>query len=387
MKDAMRIADLIRDGENSFVEFKNEQFHSDSLAKVVVAFANMQGGTILIGIEDDGRISGVSSKSVEERIVTICRNNVMPPIIPLITSVRLSDKTVYQVVIEKGTYKPYNVKTTNKFYIRAGSVSVEPTNEELIRLFQNGQQLHFEIGPVPGTSINDVDLIKFKAYCQDFRKIEVDDDELETLLSNLQVLTQQGNITIAGMLFFGKQIERPLPQAGIDLHCFRGTTVDSDILDSKELVHDIPHLIAAAEDFVKYHSAKRSYFNSEQTRRTDQYDYEPFVIRELVANAFVHRDWSIFGQRIRLNIFHDRFELFSPGAIPNTLTLEQALSGVSYYRNPVMAQWLKDYGISEKVGRGLFKIAQFYKRTQLPAPRFITEPQSFQVILIRANPT
>ena len=186
----MTVTDLIRDGENSFVEFKNEQFHPDSLAKVVVAFANMQGGTILIGVEDAGYISGVSSKSVEERIVTICRNNVIPPIIPLITSVRLDDKMVYQVVIEKGTYKPYKVKTTNKFYIRAGSVSVKPTNEELIRLFQNGQQLHFEVGPVPGTSIEDVDLLKFKTYCQDFRRIEVDNDEIETLLSNLQILTQ-----------------------------------------------------------------------------------------------------------------------------------------------------------------------------------------------------
>lgn len=382
----MSVEDLIHQGENSFVEFKNEHFHPDSLAKVVVAFANMQGGTILIGVEDNGLISGVSSKDIEEKIITICRNNVTPPLIPLITSVRVEEKIVYQVAINKGTYKPYKVKTTNKFYIRAGSVSIEPTNEELIRLFQNGQQLHFEISPIPGTSIADIDLIKFKNYCEEFRQIDIEDQDIEKLLYNLQVLTEEGNLTIAGMLFFGKNIGKPFPQAGIDLHCFSDSDVDSNIIDSKDVVNDIPYLITVTEDFVKYHSYKRSYFNEDQTRRTDRYDYEPFVIRELVTNAFAHRDWSIFGQKIRLHLFNDHLELFSPGKIPNTLTLEQALSGTSYYRNPVIAQWLKDYRFSEKVGRGLFKIIKFYKNNQLPPPRFITDANYFQVILHKANP-
>lgn len=199
------------------------------------------------------------------------------------------------------------------------------------------------------------------------------------------MLTKDGTLTIAGLLFFGKQIERLLPQAGIQLHYFSGVDVDSEILDIKESVNPVPQLIQAAEDFVNHHSSKRAYFNPEQTRRTDVADYEPFVIRELVTNAFAHRDWSIFGQRIRLHLFHDRLELFSPGRLPNTLTLEQALSGMSYYRNPVMAQWLKDYGLSEKVGRGLFKINKFYKKTQLPPPQFLATEHTFHVIVPKAN--
>ena len=115
-KTSMTIEDLIRNGENSLVEFKNEKFHPGSLAKVVVAFANMYGGDVLIGVEDDGCISGVSDKAIEEKIVTICRNNITPPIIPIITSARIEDKKIYQVTVNKGEYKPYRVKTTNKFY-------------------------------------------------------------------------------------------------------------------------------------------------------------------------------------------------------------------------------------------------------------------------------
>lgn len=379
------LEEYLRDGENSLVEFKSEQVHPDSLAKAIVAFANMAGGEILIGVEDDGRVSGVNDPTLADKIIVIYRNNIAPPLIPVITSTEFQGKRIYYIAVSKGLYKPYKVKTTNKFYIRAGATSVEPTNEELIRLFQDGQQRHFEISPIPGTALADVDLLKFRAYCTDFRTIDVDDQERERLLYNLQILTREGNLTIAGLLFFGKEIVRFLPQAGIELHSFAGDDVTSDILDSKIVVSDIPAAIAAAEDFVTFHSQKRSYFNAAETRRTDRYDFEPFVVRELVVNAFAHRDWSIFGQKIRIAIFHDRLELFSPGKLPNTINLENALSGVSYYRNPIIAQWLHDYRLSEKLGRGLFKMMKFYKANQLPAPQFVADPTYFKVILSNAN--
>jgi ATP-dependent DNA helicase RecG len=98
----MSVETLIRNGENSLVEFKNEHVHPDSLAKEIVAFANTYGGDIFIGVEDDGSISGVSSKTTEERIITICRNNIGPPIIPLITSLTVERKKIYQITVTKG---------------------------------------------------------------------------------------------------------------------------------------------------------------------------------------------------------------------------------------------------------------------------------------------
>jgi ATP-dependent DNA helicase RecG len=79
---------------------------------------------------------------------------------------------------------------------------------------------------------------------------------------------------------------------------------------------------------VRRHSRHRPVFNADETHRHDVPDYEPFVIRELLVNSFAHRDWSIFGQRIRLHLFCDRIELFSPGSLPNTLNLDRALAGV-----------------------------------------------------------
>ena len=379
------IEELIKNGENSSVEFKSENFHSDSLAKEIVAFANFEGGTILVGVEDDGTISGISSKKVEERIINICRNNVQPSIIPNIMRLDIYGKKIYVVHISKGKFRPYKVKTSNKFYIRAGSISIEPTNEELIRLFQSSEQLHFEVSALPGTTLEQVDLLKFKIYCNEYRKINVEQSELENMLYNLEIVTEKQELTVLGMLFFGKQIERYLPQAGIELNCFSGMDLDSEIIDHKSDCSDIPALVSLAETFVKYNSQKRAYFNDSETRRTDIYDYEPFVVRELIVNAFIHRDWSIFGQKVRISIFKDRLEIFSPGGLPNTLDLQKALNGISYYRNPVIAQIIRDYNLCEKMGRGLYKINNFFKAKKVKPPNFISDPEFFKVIIYNAN--
>jgi ATP-dependent DNA helicase RecG len=114
-------------------------------------------------------------------------------------------------------------------------------------------------------------------------------------------------------------------------------------------------------------------------------DYDFFVIRELITNAFCHRDWSIFGQKIRLSLFDDRLELFSPGALPNTLTLENALAGVSFYRNPNIAQLCRDYGLVEKAGRGLQKIIAICKQLGLPNPEFQCDSTFIKTTVYKAT--
>jgi len=109
------------------------------------------------------------------------------------------------------------------------------------------------------------------------------------------------------------------------------------------------------------------------------------VVRELITNAFCHRDWSIFGQKIRLSLFDDRLELFSPGALPNALTLENALAGISFYRNPNIAQLCRDYGLVEKAGRGLQKIVAICKQLSLPQPQFQCGSTFIKTTVYKAN--
>ena len=380
------IKNIIAGGEDSRTEFKSVAFHNEGLAKAVVAFANMQGGRILVGVEDDGQVSGIDHPAeLVERLVNIGRNNIIPPLIPDISAVLVDGQRILVVTVEKGWSKPYKVKTSNRYYIRAGTSAVEPTQEELVRLLQDGAQFHFEASALPGTGVDAIDLLKFRHYCRDLRKLDVDEEDLLQLGYNLQVLDEQQQLTVLGALFFGKEPGRWLPQAGLELNAFAGREVLDPLLDSMDIGDTIADTLAAGESFVRRNSQIRPIFNADATRRRDLPDYEPFIVRELLANALAHRDWSIFGQRIRLNLFSDRLELFSPGRLPNTLNLTRALAGISYYRNPMMAQLLKDYGLVDKLGRGLQKIMRYYATEKLPPPEFDESGDFFRVSVMRAN--
>lgn len=137
--------------------------------------------------------------------------------------------------------------------------------------------------------------------------------------------------------------------------------------------------------FIQFNSAVRSVFIDGNPCRNDLPDYDFFVARELIINAFCHRDWSIFGQKIRLSLFDNRLELFSPGALPNTLTLENALAGISFYRNPNIAQLCRDYGLVEKAGRGLQKIVAICKQQRLPLPHFQCDSTFIKTTVYKAE--
>ncbi|MBK9502056.1 MAG: putative DNA binding domain-containing protein [Leptospiraceae bacterium] len=294
----------IKAGEDSITEFKNEAFHNESLAKEIVAFSNMKGGHIWIGIDDDGIISGIKDPKIEERVINICRNLVEPSVLPEILSHYFeSDKKVLEVIVSRGDFKPYKVKGQNRIYIRVGSVSIEPSIPELVRLLQSGGQYHFEISSLPGTEISDFDQLRFREYCEKYRNTEFEESKINTLLQNFQLINKDSFLTVAGMLFFGNQIEHRLPQAGISMLYFDGNDKTGNILDQKEITSSIPECIESALKFVQNNSKVKGLFSQDDFRRQDIHEYDSYIIRELIANAFCHRDWSIFGQRIRLFCF------------------------------------------------------------------------------------
>ena len=168
---AKSLSEIIQSGEDSAVEFKSAEFRNDSLAKEIVAFSNMSGGSIFIGVEDDGTISGIPVNGIEERVVNICRNLVEPSVIPEIYShLSPSGAKVLEVRIPKGSFKPYKVKNTHRFYVRIGSVSIEPGTQELVRLLQSGGVYHFEVTSLPGTSLADIDLLRLRTDWNDFAR-------------------------------------------------------------------------------------------------------------------------------------------------------------------------------------------------------------------------
>ncbi len=353
--------ETLRMGESSVLEFKAEKARGESIAKGIVAFANTDGGTLLVGVRDDGTVEGVRDRRVEQRVVQICRNNIVPSLIPRFAFTEIDGETVLAVEVPRGPDRPYRVKTSGKFYIRAGSSSLEPTNEELVRLFQNGDLVHFEVKPVHGARPNDLNRSYLEEYLHRYRSI---DDPVETeeeflgILRNLHLLESANGEeipTIAGMILFGKDPARFLPQTGVKAVCFDGGDEAADILEMKEFTGAVRDVMDGSLRFADRHSRTGVRFDADEVRRTDLEQYPAAIVRELIANAVAHRDYAVWGATIRLFVFDGRLEVRSPGTLPDTLTVDRVKAGVSYHRNPIIMQTLKDYGFVEKIGRGILR--------------------------------
>lgn len=157
----------------------------------------------------------------------------------------------------------------------------------------------------------------------------------------------------------------------------------SDIIENREVTGPIPHLIDTAIKFILSNNHGKSVLSDHDIYRKDFADYEEIVYREIISNAFQHRDWSVFGQKVRIRMFADRIEIFSHGKLPNTISLENMLVGNSFYRNPLISQTLRDYGLVDKMGRGIYKIMKYCKEKKLPEPELIEASSSFTVVIYK----
>jgi ATP-dependent DNA helicase RecG len=229
-----QIKQLIEQGENSAVEFKNSEVRPESLAREIVAFANSSGGTILIGVEDSGKITGVDQHQTETWVANIVRNNVIPAIAPQITEWELSQKKVLAIEVSRGLDKPYQT-LDGKFWIRVGATNRMATKEELSRLFQQAGLVHFDIAPLEQTSITDLDDRKLQEYWFTYYSInylELEQEEQKRLLRNadiLGLLEGEETVTVGGMLLFGKDPQRRIPQSFITFAVFDGLLLTDEL--------------------------------------------------------------------------------------------------------------------------------------------------------------
>ncbi len=271
--------------------------------------------------------------------------------------------------------------------------------EELERMFQASGRLHYGLKPVPGASLDDLDRRRLRDY---FIRVlmgsvppDGDCDTWQTLLCNLELMTVsagQVHPTVDGMLLFGKNPKRFLPQSGIRAVCYPGA--EPDYATRADEVLKGPMVFLGAEDgsvvesgvvnqaldFVRRNTMPSAHL--EGGRRIDRWDYPEDAIRESVVNALVHRDYSISGTDILLAIFSDRLEIQSPGRLPNTVTLEGMRSGMRYARNQVLVNVMRDYRYMDARGMGVRnKIIPGMKAHNGTEPEFVVEENRFTLRL------
>lgn len=380
------IREIINNGENSYIEFKEEGIKAKDLAEEIVAFANSEGGTILIGVDDDGNIAGVSETLLEEKVMNVCRNNCIPNIIPEFQSVDMDGKIIAIVTISKGLNKPYYT-TDHKYYIRVGTTKRIASREELLRLFEANGALHFDISPVEGTSVKDLNLDVVREYFFRYNAFDLYEESKESvqrILINADIMTEtNGNVpcTVGGLLVFGKNPERRLPQNGISFAHFKGIEITDELVDKKIITGRIQDIAEQIMVVLKNNMKTPSVING--LKREDNEEYPMLVLREAIVNTLVHRNYSIIGSKIRIFMFEDRVEFHSPGRLPNTVTIEKMKIGISYARNPFLVKYMENLRYIDQLGRGIPMILKSMKATGAKEPQLKELGEEFVLTLFK----
>lgn len=397
------LREIIRNGESSGVEFKRDDVRPQDLAKELCALANFEGGHLLLGVEDNGTITGLTRTPAEAEsvIMNICRGDLMqPPLTPYWETVEVDGNIVAIVSLPADLPdKPYEAKRGSAWqvYIRRGTTSVETSREEKVRLYQGSGLLRYDIRPVSGTSLEDLDLQRLRAYFETVREQSAPGapDEWEQLLVNTDFMIEDRGrnvVNVGGILLFGKNPHRWLPQAGIRVLAYQGSERDYATREDAEFHGPIVPLVGEngdltdrgvidqAIDFVNRNIGHGA--ELEGGRRKDVAEYPPEAVREAIVNAVVHRDYTIAVNDIEIALFTDRLEIISPGRLPNTVTVEKMINGYRATRNELIKEVLRDYNYVDARGLGVpRKIIRLMREFTGIDPDLIEEQDRFIVRL------
>lgn len=405
----MELLEIISNGENSGVEFKRDDIRPEQLAKEVVALANLQGGRILLGVDDDGAIPGLQRKNTEEWVMNVFRDKIHPMMLPFYEEVVMDGgHRVAVISFPQGISKPYVVRHSGReeIFIRVGSTSQLASREQQARLFAVGGMLHTELMPVPGTSMASLDMVRLENYLKDILsdpEIPQTSEQWQQRLSGLGFLAETTPdklvCTIAGLVLFGIASRRYLRQTGVRVMAFAGedksyqSVVDEVVVGplvgrwgrdesgNKHLVDD--GLIEKIASLLRPFISQEVDTIDGQMRRPKIWLYPWDAVRETIINAFAHRDWTR-SVDIEVTCYSDRIEVISPGALQNSMTIEKMKAGQRSPRNPLLVEVLRDYGYVDARGMGVrTKIIPLMKQQNNTEPVFCVTDDYVKTMLFQ----
>ena len=348
------VSDLIARGEGPTVEFKRSL--TNDVGRELCAFANSDGGTILIGVTDTGETVGVANPNrLKSRLQSTARS-ADPPIELEVESV----DRILCVVVPPQKRKPYSFG--GRFFMRIGANSQQMSNAEVEDLFYAVGRLHFDGKPCADFSIeNDLDEETWARFC-DRAKVPDAMDRM-VALRNLGLLDGEDRMTHAGAWLLARDIRRFTTTAHASCALFMGTE-KVRILDRRDFHRDIPTMI---DDAVAWMLTKINVeFIIEHVQREERPELPEEALREAVANAVAHRDYRSTAN-VHIYVFKDRIEIVSPGGLPAGMT-EGDLGVKSMPRNPLLFGMLYRMGVVENIGSGIKRIHELCREHGVAQP-------------------
>lgn len=378
---ALELLDIISKGETSQVQFKVNVTNEQSIAQEMVAFANTKGGTILVGVDDKTwDIVGLTDddlRRLTNLLVNASSQHVKEPLFIETDTIEYEGKKVLIVNVPEGIAKPYKDNDGIVFMKNGANKRKVTSNEEISRLLQSSGYLHAEEKVIYHSSIDDINIQKFKSFYEAKYKEKIEAEKIEKYLQNLRLFTDD-KITIVGALLFGANVEKLIPAFFITAIWFRGNDLtDTEYRSSKNITGTLDKLYREGFSFIV---SKLDSLQAGQSFNTiGILEVPEIVITEILVNALIHRDYFI-NDSIKIFVFDNRIEIISPGKLPNSLTEEQVKRGVRRTRNTIIASFAPDILEYRGAGSGILRALQNY-----PSIEFTNdiEGEQFKVLIPR----
>lgn len=350
-------------------ESQNTEFKSvwkDEYLRIICAFANAEGGRLIIGMDDNGNLLGVENA---KRLLEIIPNKVRNKL-GIIPSVEIESRDEKEVIYISINPSSVPISYDGKYYVRSGSTTAELTGNELTRFLISKFGKTWDALP-SDAELKDIDMDTINHF-KNLAKKRIPSisnmDSIEKVFTNLELITEEHNITRAGLLLFSKEPHRFFVSAKTRVGRFRTpATILDTVIAEGNLFNQLERIVEA----IKKHLSVR--FEIKDIERRDVWDYPIEAIREAVINAIIHKDYLSTAE-IQIRIYDDRIWMWNPGKLPEELTIEDLKKEHSSYpRNPLIANVFYLAGLIERWGSGTKRIVDLCKEQGLPEPEYKEE--------------
>lgn len=379
MNSKMTIGQICGELESPLFDRKSARIDAKTLAIHLIAFANADGGTIAIGVEDDGRITGIDgyAENINELLrapFDFCKPSVRVET-ERVACVNEKNEADHILLIEVLQSSDLHANQADEVFFRIGDKSKKLNFEERLQLMYAKGTRYFEDTPVPDATIEDIDLAFVKEYAI---KIGYRKSPEEYLRENKEFVSERGGketVSTAAMLLFGKNPKHFFPRARIRFVRYEGTEakVGAEMNVIKDVVFDgrILQVTEKALNYLRSQIKERTHLGA-GARFVTEPEYPEFAWKELIINAIAHRDYSIKGTDIQIKMFDDRITVESPGTLPGIVRLNN-MRHVHFSRNPKIAQFLHEYEYVQEFGEGVDRLYEVMEAAGLPQPEYRVE--------------
>lgn len=384
---------LRTEDENKVFDRKGKNVKPAALAELISAFANADGGTIVIGANDNKEFEGIDSLSPERfnQLINAPKDYCRPtPVFSyeLRSIINNKGEADHLLLLHIENETERIIQTQNEsVYLRIGDRTKEWKGENLRQLEYSRGLRRYEDECNPDVTIEDLDTDLLAIYKRKLSASHLSDESVLTARGFIKTRNNKKMLTNAAVLLFARHILQFFPHCRVRVTRYQGSQRESgtglNIIKDVNFDYPIPRLLEKVRDFISTSLREFTTLNPNTSLFETAPEYPEFAWTELVVNALTHREYAMEGAYVQINLFDDRMEVISPGALPSIVTVEN-ITYTRSSRNPRISRALSDLGWVKELNEGVPRIYSEMENAMLSAPEY-TEPDNRYVKAILKN--